>query len=302
MATSNCQLLVVLEEHFNEFLRGHCFELLREKGKILSSTNCFESWGKADVHEMACGSRIRKFPKGSSIVQQSRDVNYFCVLTKGVCSVLKFADGLADINRQIEDYESMLKKFSTQYSFHHSMRNRNVNDDVDVLESVTTPFKTSSEERIEELEMELGILRMKANKMEKLGDGDNRRLKLTTLIPGDIFGEACITTPYAPLSLGSIECETNCEVLMVHKSVLYQFSACSDDDFREAINRAAVIYPADPKLIDSISLAQEWKDYKGEVMKGIKKVRWPVNRERIRMVRGGSVVDRDLTLKFGPQE
>ena len=54
------------------------------------------------------------------------------------------------------------------------MRDRNISPPVDVIESVKTPFKTSSEEKIEELEMEVQMLRMKARKMEKLGDIENR--------------------------------------------------------------------------------------------------------------------------------
>ena len=109
-ASSACQLLVILEEHFEEFLRQNSFQSLKEKGKILSSTNCFASWSKADIHEVACGSRIKNFMKGETLVTQAAPCEYFCVLVKGVCSVLKFADGLAQVNRQIKDVEQQLKR------------------------------------------------------------------------------------------------------------------------------------------------------------------------------------------------
>jgi len=189
------------------------------------------------------------------------------------------------------------------HSFHHSMRDRNVNQDNlggGVIESARSPFKTASEERVEEIEQEIGVWKMKAKKMEKLGENQNTRLKLCNLIPGDIFGENAVINPQS-LTLGSIECDTNVEVLLVHKNILHQFDVCGDEGFLESLGKKAVIFPADPKLIDSMEKAQEWKDYKEQVVKGIKKSRWPVARERIMSVRGGTVISADLTLKFGPQ-
>jgi len=302
VTTEPCQLLVILEEHFEMYLKTSCFSALKNKGKILANTGIFQTWSKSDVHQIACGSSIKRLQKGTQLVTQAEPVDYFCILTKGVCNVLKFADGKAQIERSIKNLNKELRRYNTRYSFHHSMRNRNINDDVPVIESVRSPFKTHSEERIEEIHQEISMLKLKLKKIVVSGENENRRLKLTSLIPGDIFGEACIISPHSPLGMGSIECDTNCEVLMVHKSVMQQFDACGGEDFLDAVVRKAPIYPADAKLVDSMVQAKEWSDYKVEVMKGIKKVRWPVNNERIRNVRGGTVIDRDLTLKFGPQE
>jgi hypothetical protein len=57
-------------------------------------------------------------------------------------------------------------------------------------------------------------------------------------------------------------------------------------------------YPVDSRLVRSVKHAEEWKGYRSGVMRGIKKTRWPVNRRRIREVRGGTIITADLETKW----
>lgn len=118
------------------------------------------------------------------------------------------------------------------------------------------------------------------------------------MVSNDIFGEAAVLEPFRSLAEGSVTTDTNCEVLMVHKTVLQRYSYTRTDQFRVGVKAKAIIYPRDNKLVLNLREAEGWLVYRGETMKGIKKTRWPVNHRRIREVRGGTVIMDDLETKF----
>ena len=78
---------------------------------MICNTGAFEKWPKNEIHDVACSARIKKFTKGSKIVKQAENFDYFGIVTKGVCSVLKYADGKAQIQRSINDLEQELKRW-----------------------------------------------------------------------------------------------------------------------------------------------------------------------------------------------
>lgn len=108
----------------------------------------------------------------------------------------------------------------------------------------------------------------------------------------------CILEPFGNFARGGIETDTNVEVLMIHQSVLQRYAYTSTDAFRDKIDTRSAGYPEDSRLLISLKQAEEWKGYKSDVMRGIKKTRWPVDKRRIRTVRGGTIITHDLETKF----
>lgn len=88
-----------------------------------------------------------------------------------------------------------------------------------------------------------------------------------------IFGEACVLEPENGISRGSIEADTTCEVLAIHRMQLQTFPV--DDAFLDRVRDKAVVYPGDPDIVVSLYRKQNWDAYRQEVMQGISKHRWP---------------------------
>ena len=58
-------------------------------------------------------------------------------------------------------------------------------------------------------------------------------------------------------AVGGIVCETNCEILMIHKAMLQRYTYTGTSEFQEGLKRRAPIYPEDNKLLDDMKEAEE---------------------------------------------
>ena len=167
------------------------------------------------------------------------------------------------------------------------------------IEGDEKPFKTFTEEEQSNLEKKIETWENKMRIIQsEEGDTAEKRLRVGGLVSNDIFGESSVLEPFKSIAEGSVTTDTNCEVIMVHKTILQRYHYTCTDFFREGVDKKAILYPNDTKLIINLKEAEDWLEYKLQVMKKIKKTRWPVNRRRIREVRGGTVITKDLETKF----
>ncbi|GMH90005.1 hypothetical protein TrVE_jg7067 [Triparma verrucosa] len=303
IAQSPCQLLVILQEHFHEYCASVSSDNLRARGRALAGTGLFTQWSNKELFDLACLAQTRKFNKGVDIVTQDQGFEYFCVLTKGLCVVTKFADRMAQVRRVLEGLKKDLKNVRLNYKFHHTMVDRAmVKSDRDGyfdIEGDEKPFKTFTEEEQSKLEKKIETWENKMRIIQsEEGDTAEKRLRVGGLVSNDIFGESSVLEPFKSIAEGSVTTDTNCEVIMVHKTILQRYHYTCTDFFREGVDKKAILYPNDTKLIINLKEAEDWLEYKLQVMKKIKKTRWPVNRRRIREVRGGTVITKDLETKF----
>ncbi|GMH68661.1 hypothetical protein TL16_g04982 [Triparma laevis f. inornata] len=303
IAQSPCQLLVILQEHFHEHCTAVSSENLRARGRALASTGLFTQWSNKELFDLACLAQTRKFNKGVDVVNQDEGFDYLCVLTKGLCVVTKFADRIAQVRRVLEGLKKDLKNIKLNYKFHHTMVDRAmVKSDSDGyfdIEGDEKPFKTFTEQEQLDLEKKIENWEKKMRIIQSEGgDAAEKRLRVGGLVSNDIFGESSVLEPFKSVAEGSVTTDTNCEVVMVHKTILQRYHYTCTDFFRDGVDKKAIMYPNDSKLIINLKEAEEWLEYKLEVMKKIKKTRWPVNRRRIREVRGGTVITQDLETKF----
>lgn len=248
---------------------------------------------------------MRKFPKGCEILEQEKNFKFFCILTKGMAKVTKFADQGAQVERSILNLKKQLKKLKIGYKFHHTMVDRaSTKSDSSGyfdIEGDPKPFTTISENKVTELETEIARLEKKLSKINidaSNGGESNKRLEIGTLVSGDIFGEMSVLEPFNSVGRGGVQTETNVEVFMVHQSVLQRYPYTCTDKFRKKVEVRAPEYPVDSRIVASVKYVEEWKGYRSGVMRGIKKTRWPINRRRIREVRRGTIITADLETKY----
>ncbi len=299
-----CQVLIILEEQMrSSCLLNRCGEEYRTRGRLLAGTCMFEQWSMKEVFDLACLSKSLKRGKDNVIIEQGEPSEFLCVLRKGLCRVTKFADRAAQILRNIADLNKELKRLQAGYTFHHTLRDRaKVKSEEDGwfdIEEDSKPFQTITESEQEDVTKQIAMWESRLRKLEREGgDTKDRRLKVGSLVSGDVFGESSVLEPIESLSVGGVESESNCEIIMIHKSILLTYDFTGTDEFLDKVRRRAPIYPEDNKLIEDLQYAEEWIGYKQNIMKGIKKTRWPVDGRRIRKVTGGSVIMPDLETKF----
>jgi hypothetical protein len=303
LAEAPCQLLVMDMDLLEGDVLDICMGKIRKKVEALENTTLFSQWGPAELFDLACLASTRNYVKGVELVEQGAPFEYLGILTMGLCGCTKFADRAAQICRNIADLEKQLKRLQISYKFHHTLRDRAVtkrdqNGYYDI-EMDPKPFETVTEREKDEIQEQIEMWSSRLRKLEREGgDSKDRRLRVGSLVSGGIFGETCVLEPFESLAIGGIESDTNCEAILIHKSVLQRYDYTGTDEFTELVGKKAPLYPEDSRLVDQLKQCEDWQDYRHSVMKEVKKTRWPVDRRRIRKVTGGTIITHDLETKF----
>jgi hypothetical protein len=104
-------------------------------------------------------------------------------------------------------------------------------------------------------------------------DKDPTYSSIATLSWPQVFGESCVLDPVNGVSRGAIVADTECELLLIHKTQMQTFRVSST--MLDRLKVRSVLYPDDQYLLDKMEEQGHWMHYRESVMKKIRKDRWP---------------------------
>ena len=261
------ELLLLTKPDFDKFLKDSFYAEWRERYRLLRCSGIFDGWGVEDVAHVARLCRKKVYQPREVLVEQSKEVDYLFFLTKGIVAVRKYADIYAQTKREIAACDKEIERIKTKYCFHHLLladAKNKVSEDGEVI-------MTAAELSRMELETERAHLMQRLRKLESgVPAADvSKTIDVARIMPPGIFGEVSVTIPDKGTAVGSVECDTIVEVLMLHKVALQTFKVSSD--FVERVGRKGVRgkYPSDDDVVRQLRLIDLEKKSQQRVLREI---------------------------------
>ena len=120
--TENCELLLVLQQDFNKYMRKVCNDLQREKFQILKRSRIFKGWSTDAMIRLARLGRMKVIPRNTRVVEQNKQVENLYFLQKGIAKVFKYPDRCAQLVREKTLLLNELNLNRQMYSYHRCLK------------------------------------------------------------------------------------------------------------------------------------------------------------------------------------
>ena len=106
------------------FIRTGIHDSVREERAELIATlrqsHMFDDMSESAFQDFASIVRPVEYRHNSVILRQGEPCSRFCILVKGICHTLKFADYGAELLKRKRELEQQLEQFEMSYSVHHA--------------------------------------------------------------------------------------------------------------------------------------------------------------------------------------
>ncbi len=192
----------------------------------------------------------------------------------GICKVQKRPDKSERTVARLIEMKELAFEHDMKYSFHHKLRRVLTPAPPEYKAIADSNFATAAEAIRHNIDVEIKKLEQSATLKDRYNlDNGNDIVDVASLRWPMVFGEASVSIPEGRSSLGTVIADTYCEILWIHKSHIQTFRL--GEKFHERLRLRSVRYPPDDSLVNKLHGDRAWSVYKGEVMGGIEKQKWP---------------------------
>jgi hypothetical protein len=219
--------------------------------------------------------RINSFKAGDIILEQGERPAFLYFIVSGMCRVFKRPNGTDVLVRRLREAKFKAEQFDLKYAYHHQLRNilSRAPDEAVPAKLRAQGHITQSELAREQLRSEITKLEsMLAKKAHEDLKGNSGLLEICDLYWPRLFGEASVLdSSLTGVSLGRIQAEVSCEILMIHKKQIQTFVV--GDKMIENLTRRGIMYPQDEDLAREEESKMEWNRLRDDLLVDLRKQR-----------------------------
>eukprot|EP00937_MAST-01D_sp_MAST-1D-sp2_P000221 g221.t1 len=117
--SAQAELLCIGHEVFLEFVAPWLVSEITRKTKLLKEARIWKSWEPSLIDKLATVAQLCTFRPGDFLELQGMETGALLVLTRGVCSVRRYPDPLAEQYRAVQALRQQIQEKTTGSGFHH---------------------------------------------------------------------------------------------------------------------------------------------------------------------------------------
>ena len=121
--TTPCEMLVIGDEQFEQFLRPIAVEEFTKSLHALNACGVFDSWSVEDRIRLARMGHVRTYKSGELMMKQGEKPNHFCVILRGMSRAYKQPKEKEIFMTKLAALKQKALQFDTKYVYHHKLRN-----------------------------------------------------------------------------------------------------------------------------------------------------------------------------------
>ncbi|CAM9469558.1 unnamed protein product, partial [Hapterophycus canaliculatus] len=118
------RLILILKDDFFRIpgLLRHCLQSFKRRLDAIKLCGLFEMWEHEDLMRLTRMSRIHRHTSKSVLLRQREEPSHLHIVLSGTCTVTKYPDRLAAVQRKVNEIGAALYRIKSKYTYHRDVR------------------------------------------------------------------------------------------------------------------------------------------------------------------------------------